>query len=843
MISNINRSISINMWMDDVEESSYDNLRTLKNRRNNFWKNGGGWQHLGLDHPINKGIFRKGYKVPTPIQRKAIPAILEGKDVVAMSRTGSGKTAAFVVPLLQKLKKRDSTGTRALLLSPTRELALQTFKIVKELGRFTGLRCECLIGGDSIEGQFSVLHEHPDILIATPGRLLHIMIEMNLKLRTLNYLVFDEADRLFEMGFSDQLEEILRRVPDSRQTLLFSATLPKILVDFAKAGLFDPILIRLDLDSKLSDKLQLVFAACRQNEKLMALIYLCRILVQKQQKTIVFCATMKHVEYVQKVLSAADLDCTFLYSQLDPIARKENILRFREGHSFLLIVTDLAARGVDIPILDVAINYHFPSTPKLFIHRVGRVARAGKHGTSINLIAPDEIPYLIDLQLSLGKSLKFVHQIPSECVNVEDCLLVGRFPENFIQLEVEFLNSLNNSAEILELQKKSENAMKKYLRTRPQPSSESISRNKKEFRRVSIEAHPFFDNFYLNTVETGKATNSAKSFKITSDERDQLQIIRGISEWRPNSTIFELNKTGNHRQIMVMKLKRISHQKKIEKNRYSLLTTKIKGQDQNESNVEDDVRMQQKPIPELTVEDDNQAVKITRISAGFKSAPINSESVAKIINGFELNTSLTSKNEKKKSLNGMIREREKMNHYISYQPSDSRTETALAVEVNAFDTQARSCSLDICADDDKGLYLQMNKKKWDRKRKKFVMGENHVKKIRTEEGIWLPATYKSGRYDTWKKHQRIHHLHDDEQDVPCDQNAKQQRDNIPKRTGKGKVSFGNKLSGPKQNSGDLKKPEQILKQRQKKLRITTYQTHRRKENMKRKQFKNKYTGK
>jgi ATP-dependent RNA helicase DDX54/DBP10 len=167
---------------------------------------------------------------------------LDGKDVVAMSRTGSGKTAAFVIPMLQKLKQREMNGARGLLLSPTRELALQTFKVVKELGRFTGLRCACLVGGDNMEEQFEAVHQNPDIILATPGRLLHIAVEMNLKLGNINYVVFDEADRLFEMGFMEQLWDILKRLPDNRQTMLFSATLPKMLIDFANAGLSDPVL-------------------------------------------------------------------------------------------------------------------------------------------------------------------------------------------------------------------------------------------------------------------------------------------------------------------------------------------------------------------------------------------------------------------------------------------------------------------------------------------------------------------------------------------------------------------------------------------------------------------------
>lgn len=176
---------------------------------------------------------------------QTIPLALEGRDLVAMARTGSGKTASFLIPMFERLKIRSAkAGARALILSPTRELAIQTSKFTKELGRFTGLKTAVILGGDSMDDQFSAIHGNPDIIIATPGRFLHVCVEMDLKLNNIEYIVFDEADRLFEMGFGEQLNEILNRLPDSRQTLLFSATLPKVLVEFAKAGLSDPVLIR-----------------------------------------------------------------------------------------------------------------------------------------------------------------------------------------------------------------------------------------------------------------------------------------------------------------------------------------------------------------------------------------------------------------------------------------------------------------------------------------------------------------------------------------------------------------------------------------------------------------------
>lgn len=281
-----------------VKEEDPDEVPIKKNLN----KKSGGFQSFGFSLPVLKGLQKRGYKVPTPIQRKSIPLILEGRDVVAMARTGSGKTACFLLPMFEKLKKRTMTskGPRALILSPTRELAAQTLKFIRELGRFTDLKAVAILGGDSINQQFSAIHENPDIIVATPGRFLHICIEMDLKLNSIDYVVFDEADRLFEMGFGEQLGEILNRLPEARQTLLFSATLPKLLVDFAKAGLSNPALLRLDLDMKIPETLELAFIYVRPEEKAAALICTLQAL-PKGSQTLVFAATKHHVEYLHMV--------------------------------------------------------------------------------------------------------------------------------------------------------------------------------------------------------------------------------------------------------------------------------------------------------------------------------------------------------------------------------------------------------------------------------------------------------------------------------------------------------------------------------------------------------------
>jgi ATP-dependent RNA helicase DDX54/DBP10 len=260
-----------------------------------------------------------------------------------MAKTGSGKSACFIIPMFEKLKKRmdKSTGARALVLTPTRELAIQTFKFIKELGKFHNLKTILVLGGDSMDSQFSAIHDNPDIIVATPGRFLHVCMEMDLKLSSIQYIVFDESDRLFEMGFSQQINEIIRRLPDTKQTVMFSATLPGLLVDFAKAGLVDPVLIRLDVDTKIPDTLELKFIFSRPDERYATLLTILRHFIPPTAQTVIFAATQHHVELISMILNQANITNTYVYSNLDPSARKINTAKFTQNKVNVLVVTDI----------------------------------------------------------------------------------------------------------------------------------------------------------------------------------------------------------------------------------------------------------------------------------------------------------------------------------------------------------------------------------------------------------------------------------------------------------------------------------------------------------------------
>lgn len=290
---------------------------------------GGAFANYNLCQEILKAIKTKGYNMPTPIQRKAIPAIMQGFNIIAMARTGSGKTGAFVIPLVERLKSHSRlVGARGIILSPTREIALQTSLYFKSIARNTDLTMVLITGGNDMENQFERLLLNPDVIIATPGRLMHCIQETNLQLNQVQMAIYDEADRIFELGFAEQLHAITERMPKARQSLLFSATISNSVKDFALAGIKDYKMLQLDKDSKLSDDLKLNFFTIKSHEKIASLIYIMQeLILQKDEnaQTIIFAATRYHVEYLYEVLNAADFKITYIYGAMDQPTREDRL--------------------------------------------------------------------------------------------------------------------------------------------------------------------------------------------------------------------------------------------------------------------------------------------------------------------------------------------------------------------------------------------------------------------------------------------------------------------------------------------------------------------------------------
>ncbi|XP_049722832.1 ATP-dependent RNA helicase DDX54 isoform X1 [Elephas maximus indicus] len=760
----------------DVEPDTREMVRAQNKKK----KKSGGFQSMGLSYPVFRGIMKKGYKVPTPIQRKTIPMILDGKDVVAMARTGSGKTACFLIPMFERLKAHSAqTGARALILSPTRELALQTMKFTKELGKFTGLKTALILGGDKMEDQFAALHENPDIIIATPGRLVHVAVEMSLKLQSMEYVVFDEADRLFEMGFAEQLQEIIHRLPGGHQTVLFSATLPKLLVEFARAGLTEPSLIRLDVDAKLNEQLKTAFFHVREDTKPAVLLHLLRTVVRPQDQTVVFVATKHHAEYLSELLTTQRVSCAHIYSALDQTARKINLAKFTHGKCSALIVTDLAARGLDIPLLDNVINYSFPAKGKLFLHRVGRVARAGRSGTAYSLVAPDEVPYLLDLHLFLGRALTLArpHEEPSDAARVDGVL--GRVPQSVVDDEDCSLQStLVASLELRGLGRVADNAQQQYVRSRPAPSPESIKRAK-ALDLAGLGLHPLF------------------SSRFGEQELLRLRLVDSIKKYRSRATIFEINASSRDLSSQVMRAKRQKDRKAI--------ASFQQGRQEGLAN----------PAPSA------QALSIPALSdpALVEEKPRGEEEEAeKSVE--DVFTEIVGRKRRRLGPNGGAKRRraearqQDRDFYVPYRPKDFDSERGLSVgDSGAFEQQMAGAVLDLMGDEAQNLTRGRQQLKWDRKKKRFVgqPGQEDKKKIKTESGRYISSSYKRDLYQKWKQKQKIDDR-DSEEEGPSERRG-------PERRG-GKWGHGRGTSQPRSPGppagrvrSELKTKQQILKQR------------------------------
>jgi ATP-dependent RNA helicase DDX54/DBP10 len=324
------------------------------------------------------------------------------------------------------------------------------------------------------------------------------------------------------MGFQEQLNDIIKRLPSQRQTLLFSATLSKILAEFAKAGLYEPELIRLDIEMKLNDNLKLVFFHVRHDDKTSLLLYLLRSIIPSDQQIVVFVGTRHHCEYLKELLEQQQQQDLFsavtIYSTLDHSTRKFNLAKYQTGQTRILIVTDIAARGLDIPSLDNVINYHFPATPKLFLHRVGRVARAGRMGTAYSFISTDEISYLFDVQEFIGKTIKYAQADDND--NDDDYhLLFGNVPQTIIDEELETIRKLTETnVDLVNLFQVQQNAYQHYMRSRPASSYASVKQMKQYHNQITnLAIHPIFkQNYTAEDLTPNALIKQLKSFRAKS---------------------------------------------------------------------------------------------------------------------------------------------------------------------------------------------------------------------------------------------------------------------------------------------------------------------------------------
>ena len=376
---------------------------------------------------INAGIFAAGYITPTPIQSQTIPSILEGRDILGLAQTGTGKTAAFILPILQRLMKGSRGKPRALILSPTRELAEQTHTEFKKLGRQTGLRSVTLYGGVSQMPQVKALRAGAEILVACPGRLLDLMGQKAVNLGAIDILVLDEADRMFDMGFLPNIRSILAALPVGRQTLLFSATMPDEVRKLTMEILHQPVTVEIGASRPVETVSHAVYAV-ESEQKYDALLSLLPLAESGQ--VLVFTRTKHRAKKLSRQLLNAGVSATSLQGNLSQRQRQDAMEKFRDGRVKVMVATDIAARGIDISQISHVVNYDMPDTAEAYTHRIGRTGRMEHVGTALSLVTPSDYAILRSIERLLGYRIerKSLLQAASKSVEKEHPAEKIKFP-------------------------------------------------------------------------------------------------------------------------------------------------------------------------------------------------------------------------------------------------------------------------------------------------------------------------------------------------------------------------------------------------------------------------------
>lgn len=373
------------------------------------------FQDLKLIPAILRALKQENYVKPTPIQEQAIPAALAGRDLFGCAQTGTGKTAAFALPIIQRLSEQPGKPggprrIRALILTPTRELAIQIYENIRAYGRYTDLRCSVIVGGVSQQPQEQSLARGTDILIATPGRLIDLMNQGVADLRAVQILVLDEADRMLDMGFIHDMKKIIAKLPAKRQTLFFSATMPPEIAKWVETLLVDPVKAEVTPVSSTVDRIrQSVYLVDKPN-KLKLLQHLLR--EESIASALVFTRTKHGADRVARGLTRSNVAAQAIHGDKSQNARQAALGNFKNGTTRVLVATDIAARGIDIEELSHVINFNLPNIPETYVHRIGRTGRAGHGGTAISFCEQEELPYLKDIEKLIKKKIPQVEDHP-----------------------------------------------------------------------------------------------------------------------------------------------------------------------------------------------------------------------------------------------------------------------------------------------------------------------------------------------------------------------------------------------------------------------------------------------
>jgi ATP-dependent RNA helicase RhlE len=365
------------------------------------------FKELNISEPILEALAYKKYENPTPIQEKAIPAALDGSDLLGIAQTGTGKTAAFAIPIIQQLDrprlKERRREIKALILTPTRELAIQIGESFSDYAKYTGLRHTVIFGGVNQRPQVDKLRWGIDILVATPGRLLDLINQKHISLNHIRHFVLDEADRMLDMGFIHDIKRLLPMLPERKQTLFFSATMPLAIANLSKSILHNPVKVKIIPVSSVADMIEQHLYYVERPQKNQLLISLLR---QELNKSVLVFSRTKHgADKIARILNGKGIDCEAIHGNKTQVARQRALTNFKSRRTRVIVATDIAARGIDIANLELVINYDLPDVAETYVHRIGRTGRAGQRGTALSFCSQDEHMMLRNIQRLTGKTL------------------------------------------------------------------------------------------------------------------------------------------------------------------------------------------------------------------------------------------------------------------------------------------------------------------------------------------------------------------------------------------------------------------------------------------------------
>ena len=373
------------------------------------------FKELGIIEPILRALEEEGYTTPTPIQEQSIPILLQGKDLLGCAQTGTGKTAAFAIPILQDLfmdpkKDKGRRKVKALVVTPTRELALQIGEGFATYGKYTGIKNTVIFGGVKQNPQTDALRRGVDVLVATPGRLLDLIGQGYISLEDIEFSVLDEADHMLDMGFIHDIRKIIELLPKRRQSLFFSATMPSSIVDLSKKILGNPIRVTIKPEQATAERVDQAVYFVSKKGKAKLIVHL--INKQKPESVLIFSRTKHGADKIVKILKRAEISAEAIHGNKSQPARVRALGNFKSGQTKVLVATDIAARGIDVEELALVVNYDLPNVSETYIHRIGRTGRASASGSAISFCSDEEKPLLRDIQKLINQQVPVVEKHP-----------------------------------------------------------------------------------------------------------------------------------------------------------------------------------------------------------------------------------------------------------------------------------------------------------------------------------------------------------------------------------------------------------------------------------------------